>query len=526
MFSFKRKSVKSSSSSSSPSSSPSVKNLRKSRRITEKINTKKPLPESSGSNSFYTPKEEDEYYTPDQGESPEDSPNTKLKKVKNASKTIKNFMKSSFRSGKITNAFLKKVCTDSGACMVFGKELDTIRRYFNGFTGFEYVEHKKRVGAVSNNGFVIELKNKRDGYFAHTILKSAINPDSDNLAYEYYVGIHFINIICKRFPCFLETYGLYYYKNEGSWNTAKTYPNKINLLTDLEFEKETKVDFGKACEKSKYIAILIQHVYKPITLQSLLESNKISNFINFELVYILLQVYYPLAYLQDHFTHYDLHMSNVLIYTLPNGECVEYSFIDYETGKRMTFKTQYLVKIIDYGRSYFRRSSTIHSREVYDKVCGHEKCQTKIERPNKPPLITSKCGSEFGFELFNIKDFYHIDSMKRNRSHDLRLFIDIIYYYYDYVSLRTKSEYGKMITSKHSLYRVCDDLIYDESYGTPELKSDPRDTKIRNVGDLYKRLLAIVNEPNYIGWNNTKFNSMTCVCKFNIKGNENMVVTP
>ena len=83
-----------------------------------------------------------------------------------------------------------------------------------------------------------------------------------------------------------------------------------------------------------------------------------------------------------------------------------------------------------------------------------------------------------------------------------------------------------MITSKHSLYQVCDDIIYEESYGTPELLSDPRDTKIRNVGDLYKRLLAIVKKPEYISWNNTKFNSMTCVCKFDIKGNENMVITP
>jgi len=451
-----------------------------------------------------------------------------MRKTQKASKTIKNFIVKQNKSGKITNIFLRNVCTKSGACMVFGRELNTIRKYFDGFTTFKYVADKKRVGEVSNNGFVIELENERGGYSAHTILKSSMEPNSDNLAYEYYVGINFINIICERFPCFLETYGLYYYKDEASWNLAQTDPKNMNLLTDLK--QETMVDFGKACLESKYISILIQHVDKPVSLQSLLnntllllDKRKRDYFFNVELVYILLQVYYPLACLQDHFTHYDLHSSNILIYTLPNGECVEYSFIDYETGTPMTFKTRYLVKIIDYGRSYFYTNNRVNSREVYHEVCGKKDCNKRIIHNNK--VFTASCGSEFGFELFNIKDFYHIDSMKRNKSHDLRLFCNIVYNFYDFKIKPTISEYCKMISKKSSLYQVCGDLIYEQYYGTPELKSDPRDNKIRNVGDLYKRLFGVINDSEYKDDNSDRFKDMKCVCKFDIKGDRRMVVT-
>lgn len=295
----------------------------------------------------------------------------------------------------------------------------------------------------------------------------------------------------------------------------------MDLLSGLT--KESTINFKKACQHSKHIAILIQHVDKPMTLQSLLEKNTSSAFISFELVYILLQVYYPLACLQDKFTHYDLHMSNVLIYELPKGECVQYSFVDYYTGDTITFKTRFLVKIIDYGRSYFYKDDTINSPVVYHELCGYQECKNIIKRPNKPDIITSECGSEFGFGILNIKDFYHIDSIKRNKSHDLRLFSDIMY---EDVEIRRKSQYSKKIPSTYSsLRQICDDLIYDEHYGTPELESDPSDNEIRNVGDLYKRLLAIINEPLYIRKNEKTFGNLKCVCIFEINGQDQMVVT-
>jgi hypothetical protein len=63
--------------------------------------------------------------------------------------------------------FLTSICPDSGECMALGKETKTIRKYFDGFTNFNYVELPiKRIGNLSNsaNGFIHKIKYTREGY--------------------------------------------------------------------------------------------------------------------------------------------------------------------------------------------------------------------------------------------------------------------------------------------------------------------------------------------------------------------------
>ena len=85
------------------------------------------------------------------------------------------------------------------------------------------------IGKPSSNGFVREIKYEKNGYNAYAILKSSATMFSDNLAYEYIVGHNYINKIVTRFPCFLYTYGLYYYKSDDAYNKIRysTYDAKL-----------------------------------------------------------------------------------------------------------------------------------------------------------------------------------------------------------------------------------------------------------------------------------------------------------
>ena len=141
---------------------------------------------------------------------------------KNASRKIAKFFKNT--SEKRTSEFLKSICSDSGACIAFGTNRHKITKFFDGFTDFKYVEPPiKRIGKPSANGFVNEIKYKKSGYTAYAVLKSSTRPSADNLVYEYIVG-QFINKQCNYFPCFLETYGFYFYNDNEKWNNI----NHIN----------------------------------------------------------------------------------------------------------------------------------------------------------------------------------------------------------------------------------------------------------------------------------------------------------
>ena len=295
--------------------------------------------------------------------------------------------------------FLKTICSDSGFCLTFGKEDNKIKAFFKGFTTFEYaVNPIKRIGKPSGNGFVNQITYERDGYKAYAVLKSSMLPSSDNLMYEYKVG-QYINTLTKKFPCFVETYGLfkyndtiaYYFMQEEETHSSKTIASlkaKLNIIPNI--------DWSKACENSQYLCLLIQHFSGVITLYDFVKLNeknilKLSNVI----LNIFFQIYIPLALLEDTFTHYDLHTNNVLLYPTPNGKYIKFNYnipanlvAKYGlSSDKIEFYSPFIVKIIDYGRCYFKNGLET-GKTVYDQICATPKC-------NHPSF--SSCGKKYGF---------------------------------------------------------------------------------------------------------------------------------
>jgi hypothetical protein len=479
-----------------------------------------------------------------------ESPKSHSKTIrKSPGKVIHRFMMKDI----IIKRSLMTVCNDTGECMALGKGLNMIRKYFNGFTDFKYVDTISRVGTGAN-GFITKLNYKKYNYICYAILKSSQTFSTDNLVYEYAVG-QFINKQCMIFPCFLETYGLYYYKDESKWEDfkdfTKTY-SKHSLNSALTLQSKP-INYSKACRESKYVSILIQDIKNPISLFDLINIYSFNiTFTNNTLLYLLIQVYYPLAMLSDNFTHYDLHSGNVLIYELPSNKHMEYELTDFDNNT-FSFNTNYIVKIIDYGRSYFHESYTNNSLHIYNSLCSIPECnQTFL-----------KCGQSYGFNFFidnettkqtvnrmielyenslgrnltidekdkKYKEFfgeilgdnYFIDTNRRNMSHDLRLVDGIIHSYEEnnitHKIIKRKTYcYNRMTSSVKQLFNS---IKYDTMYGTPESTGDrdnPDNPIIESVVGLYRRLLSTVRSGKFVSLNIDKFRHSTKIGKLKVDG--------
>ena len=408
-----------------------------------------------------------------------------------ATKKISEMIK---RSGK----FLQTICSDSGECIAFGNKIDEITHFFNGFTNFKYaLSPITRLGKPSANGFVKEITYEKQGYNAHAILKSSQNPNADNLVYEYLVGIKFINRIMKQLPCFVQTYGLYFYKSDINWKIMREsgpiHKANLNNLTI-----QNTIDYSKACEESKYAAILIQHIKNAQPLSDFLSGSMYTRFLKYDLLYVLFIIYHALASLSKTFTHYDLHPGNVLLYEPVKGKYIQYNY-HQKNGTVINFYSPYIPKIIDYGRSFFDNGN-VNSKKIYDKVCSTEDCNPG-------------CGEDYGFSWLNPESHIFISSSKKNESHDLRLVKTLKLDFDDIFNIVHKKPIDATFVETD---KILNKIAYGSgihnidniTYGTREnLKTNNR--KIYNVNGVYKALKTSVEMPEVSSENQKIYNKIT-----------------
>ena len=395
------------------------------------------------------------------------------------------------KSGK----FLKVICSDSGVCIAFGRKANEITQFFKGFVDFEYaLSPLHKIGGVSANGFIKEIDYEREGYKAHAILKSAQNPRADNLVYEYLVGLKYINRIINRFPCFLQTYGLYFYNSDVSWKIMQGLGpvHKANLKN---LTLQTTIDYTKTCRDSQYAAVLIQHIKNARTLYShYLEPP----FLKKDLLYTLFILYHALHSLRKTFTHYDFHHENVLLYEPVKGKYIQYNYHNLD-GTTTSFYSPYIPKIIDYGRSYFDNSK-MNSKKIYEKVC-----QTGACNPH--------CGDDYGFQWLEPESEYFITSSKKNESHDLRLMNMIKVFMKDVFSN------GKNVIPEGTTFSETYKLIKKIKYGVGVKRDDYKEfgtqedlssgNRIFNVTGAYEALKTAIEMPEIVAENESNYKIRT-----------------
>jgi hypothetical protein len=153
-----------------------------------------------------------------------------------------------------------------------------------------------------------------------------------------------------------------------------------------------------------------------------------------------------------------------------------------------------LVKIIDYGRSFFLDPSLPKtdfrhsSASIYQEVCNTSLCN---------PDCGEKYGFSWGIPIQNT-DSYFISSSIRNMSHDLRLIWDIL----------SDSE-STIERNNPELHNIMNMVAYGvgikneahKLYGTKEIIQSKLPNKIVNVIDMHTELKSLVIDPDTITQN-------------------------
>ncbi len=426
---------------------------------------------------------------------------------------------------------LSVVCKDPVYCIALGKYNEYLKDYFMDYKELGLVDNNyiTTLGGPSANGFVLRLPFMRPGagFTAYTAIKCSLMNKSDNLFYEYHIGKNFINPLCKRFPCFVETYGLYRFRSEKDWDIMADYSANGGIaggakkMPPLQYmlEQFDTMAWEKSCVDSKHICILIQYFNNVLSLKHYFAEYEFPR-IKSDMFGLMYQIYFPLQILRRVYTHYDLHRDNVLLYK-PFGDAKKYIEMNYHlaSGRVVQFPTEYVCKIIDYGRNYFSDAGTkMNTKKIIEKyICPASECEPD-------------CGEEAGYSILQGRtynpyvDFYDIYPDIPNMSHDLRL-IDSL----RKMEMGAYNSYEKNVyNDKHNDYKVDDfknffddycRIIYKHEWGTPPIVKNTKQSAdavnldvakkpaVKNVADVREMLethidgfVENVTRVKYDGW--------------------------
>jgi hypothetical protein len=388
---------------------------------------------------------------------------------------------------------------------------------FEKASSMKFVEEESANVIVYDVVYTIPDENNLD-IISHALLKSNLVNEADSLFYEYMVG-KFINKLTKIYPCFVETYGLLKYKdlNFPRYLNAKRGEKEIDLTNDFKLtDKISVIDtdkddtiFMQACMNPTLFAVLIQYLPNIENIIDKIEEKNSYRTV-LDLMHILFQIYAPLANVSYKFTHNNLRVENVALFK-PYGPN-EYIQFNYDFGGKMiSFKSQYMVKIINYGRSFFYDEEMDYgSLKVYEKICRTRECnkdRNRFKKDRNRPRGEG-CGAKVGFSYFNLDA--EASSVKRNISTDL-LFSIFIKEYIEAESakpdkwvipdnLPTVKEKFKLVLT-HLSY-LTKNLVFEnnendenDSITTPE--NEKIDDNINNVTGLAKDLLLLISRNDF-----------------------------
>ena len=380
------------------------------------------------------------------------------------------------------------------------------------------IEKIEPFGPPSNNGFIhmIETNNGMNA-----ILKSSQTLEQqegylmkpDNLMYEYLVG-QYINRLNVRFPCFLQTYGLYKYSNDLTYQKLMRSKNPSDVTSDdVKNIEKVSVNYKNlsetlniACRNDQHMAILLQYLPNIESISSMLEKNKLTER---DIITSLYQIYFVLNVLKNEFTHYDLHARNVQLYEVPEGNYIQYQY--HSLSGIVSFKSKYLVKIIDYSRCFFIKDKSFSSIIVKRELNDAKGCITYEESDRDRP---KPAGIDYGFQWLTQEappknkeeeeEQHFINSTLLNMSHDLRLLQDI----------KTQLESKDKIKQTSSLNKFLNHVYYKNKFGTPNQNKSIEGKKIVNVSNAEGGLNNIITK--HEKYNQVPPETSVLLCTLNI----------
>jgi hypothetical protein len=405
-------------------------------------------------------------------------------------------------------------------CLIFQPGLSFLNAFYG--TSFDLSKYKNqidKIGQFSANGFIRKLKYEDGKIQMNVVLKSNKAASNDSLYYEYLAG-KCINEMTKYYPFFSRTFELGEYISDSAYNLFQSISGSTTISSPLssyiKYLDQSNFDslITESCRNAKRINLFTQFItIKQSLYDYFMEyKEKSTNYFNktyqthlTKHIALLFMVFGCLYKLSNYFTHYDLHMDNIVLYSIPNSQ-----YIDVEAKTEngvISFKTKYLPVLIDYGRSYFNcsaiESGLVNSPQLMKKVCLKDS-----RGSNECPQY---CGNDVGYSFTGDympatdsfkrtgKNDYYINRSRRNMSHDLRCLA--------YLKERMKfNQLDSSISWIRLWKQLINDITYETNYdkfGMPELTSEPGE--ISNVSDVFESLKKIMMEPEYTAHHGPQF---------------------
>jgi hypothetical protein len=218
------------------------------------------------------------------------------------------------------------------------------------------------------------------------------------LLYEYFVGL-LMNELYVKYPCFLETYNFFirktgksngqleYLNSDQISNYFRIGTNKNVSSSDFEGANIDKIlfkiyDIGQPDKKGNQLNEVCDQAENGILIQYL---PTFTNFVDAgsgfnEMIWLLYQLYKPLAELNGVFAHNNLTLEQVILYTPYMDKYIQYNYVS-KNGS-FSFKSKYMLKIKNYSSCFFYKSETVNSDKIFDYI--NSKCSQKwLKKPEK-----------------------------------------------------------------------------------------------------------------------------------------------
>ena len=413
---------------------------------------------------------------------------------------------SRLKTSKSSNSSLKRglymslLCSNSGHCVSFGDTSFVFREFFNNYSDFKYVKSITQIIPIipDQNIVKLALHYNKQGFNMRAMLKinepNKTNPES--FIYEYMVGL-FLNNVIVYLPVFIETYNLFMYNS--------TY-DKINIhnIKKSSFIKPV-TDFNYANEHPNELALLMQdfssnepRYTNDLSLNEAIYDNNITirdyimyeytnnkgdnKYLMCELPTILFHLYYSLKMIGTIFTHNNLTLDNVILYSpFFNTSYVEYIY-HLHKNKTIKFKSFLIPKITNYSLCFMDNGNVLNGNNLNgNELNGNELNGNKL---NGNKLNGHNVSKDLSL-MYMIKELLG----ELNIREELNDVLDKVVYN---GSTGFKKMYNYIVKGT-----VNEEIINDVA----ELKNSGYPMRINNIYDAYKVLTDYVSNESYISLN-------------------------
>lgn len=217
---------------------------------------------------------------------------------------------------------------------------------------FDVVETLSQM-SVNGKIFIISIKNRIN---TSLLVKVPLKENSDPISYEYYIGltlnklryihnIYNFSLVYGRFMCKIDTRQLDIKRICDTSNPYAEYKTHVVY----EYIKDNYHN-GKVMTLKNFIISYINDKNEMIKAQ-------------YDILQVLFMLMVALQQAQDYikFTHYDLHLENILVVVMEE----EYPITVNYRGNMVTILTRVVPHIIDYGRSYVDVAESDNDMGIY-----------------------------------------------------------------------------------------------------------------------------------------------------------------